>query len=298
MRMATEDDYSMLGVPVDVLDQHSPPGRALDDGREIQVAVLGGDADVVTQAAQIDEFAAALREIGTQEAPPIRSLPDVVPLASLGGSAEGGVPLGLESAGLAPFAVEARSCFLVTGPPSSGRSTALRSLVESTRRFLHGAELHYLGHRRSDLAAWDGWHSRSLTPDEIASTAEALAAALPLRPSGSARVVVVLESAGDLVSGPADMALQTLAKVCIAEEQWFVVEGEVSTLRTTMGFLGVVKSSRRGLALQPDQETGSALFNTPFPRVNRNDFPPGRAFLVGSGRASLVQVATTQGSGG
>jgi S-DNA-T family DNA segregation ATPase FtsK/SpoIIIE len=94
------------------------------------------------------------------------------------------------------------------------------------------------------------------------------------------------------------MALQSLAKVCIAEDQWFVVEGEVSTLRTTMGFLGVVKSSRRGLALQPDQESGAALFNTPFPRVNRNDFPPGRGFLVGSGRASLVQIATTQGTGG
>lgn len=298
LRMATEDDYSMLGVATDVLDQHAPPGRALDDGHEIQVAVLGGDADVVTQAAQIAEFATALREVGTKDAPPIRSLPADVPLASLGGSAEGGVPLGLESAGLSPFAVEARACFVITGPPSSGRSTALRTLVESTSRYLHGAELHYLGHRRSELAAWSGWRSRSLTPDEIAAAATALAAELPLRPPGSPRVVVVLESAGDLVSGPADMALQSLAKACIAEDQWFVVEGEVSTLRTTMGFLGVVKSSRRGLALQPDQESGAALFNTPFPRVNRNDFPPGRGFLVGSGRASLVQVATTHGTGG
>lgn len=298
MRMAAEDDYAMLGVPTDVLDVHAPPGRALDDGRVIQVAVLGDRPDAISQSFQVREFAAALRDVGSNEAPAIRSLPSSVSLADLEPAPRGWVPLGLESASLSPVAVEPEACFLVTGPPGSGRTTALATLVASAAAALPGAELHYFGNRRSVLAAWPGWQTRSTSADEIAAQATRLTGELPLRPAGSPKVVVVLESAGDFVSGPADLALQGLAKVCLTEDQWLVAEGEVSTLKTGIGFLGVVKSSRRGLALLPDQESGVAMFNTPFPRINRNDFPPGRGLLVGSGRTSVVQVATTTGSRG
>lgn len=112
----------------------------------------------------------------------------------------------------------------------------------------------------------------------------------------------------------AEPQLQALVKACASYDQWFIAEGEVSTLKSAQGFLGLVKSSRRGLALQPDQETGSFL-NTQFPRINRSDFPEdvepwwaldgrkwsrsGSAKGVGSpahsaGLAALISLSSTQ----
>lgn len=298
MRLASEDDYAMLGVPHDVLTAATPPGRALDQGQEIQVAVLGDNPDVVEQSAQIAAFGSALRDVGVAEAPPIRSLADDIALTTLTPTRPGTVPLGVESASLGPIGIDARGCFLLTGPPASGRSTTLETLVLSTARSVPGAEMYYFGSRRSPLVAWTGWRATATTQDEVTALAERLAQELPTRSATGGRVVIVVEGAGEFVSSPADFALQTLAKYCLSDDQWFLAEGEVSTLRSSMGYLGVVKSSRAGLALQPDQETGSALFNTPFGRTNRNDFPPGRGLLVGAGRTAIVQVARAGQTGG
>ncbi|HRV69136.1 MAG TPA: FtsK/SpoIIIE domain-containing protein [Marmoricola sp.] len=297
LRMSTEDEYSMLSVPTDVLSQYSPPGRGIDREREIQIALLGGDSDVVVQAEHIKEFALALREFGVEVAPQIRSLPTEIRLDSLTPRPPA-VVLGLDSSTLSGFAVEPSGAFIVTGPPASGRSEALATLIAAVRQSHPKVELHYFGVRRSELAGLPFWSSTQTDVDGITATASELAMMLPQRLAGSPKVVVIVEAAGEFVGSPADMALQDLAKACIAEEQWFVVEGEVSTLRSSMGFLGVVKSSRRGLVLQPDQESGLAMFNTPFPRANRADFPVGRGFLVSGGRVGVVQVAlVSSGSG-
>ena len=300
MRMATEDEYAMLGSPTDILDAHAVPGRAIDGEMEIQVGILGPDPDDGSQAQRLQDMATALRAAGATEAPPILSLPTQITLAQVEtvGAPPQEVTVGLASESLGPIGTDARGGFLVTGPPGSGRSTALRTLIASARRRLPGAEFHYFGNRRSPLAAAPGWASISLTADDVMAQAQALALRVGERPPGAPRLIVVAESVGDLVMSAAEPALQALVKACIAEEQWFVAEGEVSTVRTATGFLGLVRSSRRGLALQPDQETGGALFNTPFPRVNRADFPEGRGFLVGAGRAEIVQVAVPEGPGG
>jgi S-DNA-T family DNA segregation ATPase FtsK/SpoIIIE len=293
MRMAAEEDYAMLGVPMDVLDPHSAPGRAIDAELELQVGILGEHRDDASQAQRLDEMATALRATGAIEAPAIRSLPSRVHLASLleVPHPRPGLVIGLESDGLVPATVDVRGGFLITGPPGSGRSTALRTALASLRHSQPGAELHYFGHRRSPLASEPGWASVSLTVDQITEQAQRLVDRLVATPGRPGQLVVVVENAGDLVMSAAEMTLQSLVKLCLAEEQWFLAEGEVSTVRTSSGFLGLVKSSRRGLALQPDQESGGALFNTPFPRTNRAEFPEGRGFLVAAGRADVVQVA-------
>ena len=52
-RMASTDDYAAFGEPKDVLEGSSPPGRAIQDGHEVQVAVHGGDANVAIQSREI-----------------------------------------------------------------------------------------------------------------------------------------------------------------------------------------------------------------------------------------------------
>ena len=83
LRMSSTDDYSVFGVPGDVLTMASPPGRGLMAGQEVQVAVLGGSTDVTVQAAAIAAFADATRKAGVSEAPPIESLAEVIPLGDL-----------------------------------------------------------------------------------------------------------------------------------------------------------------------------------------------------------------------
>jgi S-DNA-T family DNA segregation ATPase FtsK/SpoIIIE len=296
MRMATDDEYLMLGAPADVLDAHSPAGRAIDGEQEIQVGILGDQRDDASQAMRLADVAEALGASGVLEAPPIRSLPSITRLDRVGHATEE-VTIGVDSDTLGPVGVDARGGFVITGPPGSGRSTTLHTIVASVRARLPEAELHYFGNRRSRLPESQGWTSVSLTPEEIAQQAQALAERLASEANGTGRVVIIAEGAGDLVMSSAENALQALVRTCISSEQWFVAEGEVSTLRTASGFLGLVKSSRRGIALQPDQETGSTIFSTPFPRANRADFPEGRGYLVGAGRAAVTQVATAAPGG-
>ncbi|TCJ30192.1 FtsK/SpoIIIE domain-containing protein [Nocardioides jejuensis] len=291
LRMATPDDYAMLGVANDVLDETTPAGRGIDGERQIQVAVLGEKADALSQAEQVRALAAAMRDAGVAAAPPIISLQTEVALADLPVPGHGLVTLGLAGDTLAPADVDPSGAFLLIGPPGSGRSTALAALVASMRRTHPGAELHWFGPRRSALAGQPFWASSSTTVEDTVRNATELTARLHAREAGAPPVMVVVEAAGDFVNTPADAAFQQLVKACVAEEQWFIAEGEVSTVKTGMGFLGLVKSARRGLALQPDQESGAGMFNTAFPRINRNDFPVGRGLLVGSGRSSMVQVA-------
>ena len=49
LRLASDDDYVLAGVPADILTAAAPPGRAIMDGQEIQIAVFGGDANVAVQ---------------------------------------------------------------------------------------------------------------------------------------------------------------------------------------------------------------------------------------------------------
>ena len=294
LRMPTEDDYSLLGVPVDVLDTHSVPGRGVDHEIEIQVGVLGEQQDDAYQAERIRDMAAALSAAGVSQAPPIRSLAQAVTLRDIGRAAQE-VTIGLASSSLAPIGVDARGGFLITGPPGSGRTSTLLSLIDSVRRSIPGARLHYFGSRRSMIGSLPVWESTAFTVDDIVERAKVLESQIVGAVPGE-RFVVMAEGAGDLVMSAAEPQLQALVKACASYDQWFIAEGEVSTLKSAQGFLGLVKSSRRGLALQPDQETGS-FFNTQFPRINRSDFPEGRGFLVGSGRAEVVQVGLSERGG-
>ena len=72
-------------------------------------------------------------------------------------------------------------------------------------------------------------------------------------------------------------------------------ENESSTWSQAYQLAKPFKSGRRGLLLQPSDGDGDTLLGTPLGRVRQKDFPPGRGFLVASGRAVKVQVAQVTG---
>ncbi|GIG57805.1 cell division protein FtsK [Longispora fulva] len=290
LRMVDPNEYSMMGVPADVLGPTSPPGRGLLGGSEIQVAILGKAADVGSQAANVRRFATSMIRAGVPVAPAIERLPDRVPLASLPEAIAGRPTIGLAATTLSPHTFVPRGGFLVAGPPGSGRTSALRAMAVSLRRWNPRTSLYYFGSRRSALARLDLWTGTAFGVAEAGDLAKDLAQKLPLLDPGQPAAVFV-ENISEFVNTPADLALTDLVKACLAEEHLVVAEGETTTLSSgSVGLIAQVKLSRTGLALAPDSTDG-AVFRTTFPpRLSRADFPPGRALFVSGGRTAVVQV--------
>lgn len=292
LRMADPNEYHAMNLPADVLKPTSPPGRGLLGGAEVQVALLGRRVDVGSQAAELRQFAAALRRAGVPAAPPVAAVPDRVPLAALPATVDDQPVLGIAATSLLPQPFPPEGVFLVIGAPQAGRTAGLRAVATALRRWDPAIRLYCLsGLRRSRLAAQPWWADRAAGADEVNRLAKQLADALPAREPGQ-RAAVFLENVVELAA-VADTPLSDLLKVCRDEDVFVVAENESSALSSTYGLLGLVRAGRYGLAFAPDLQDGDR-FRTPFPpRLNRADFPPGRALLVRGGSTISVQVGWT-----
>src|SRR5699024_10721638 len=89
LRLSDDNSYSILGAPKDVLNERSAPGRAIVDGFETQLAVMGGTSNVAKQTAALHEFAEQLRARGALEVGEIGALPTELKLADLPDSVDG-----------------------------------------------------------------------------------------------------------------------------------------------------------------------------------------------------------------
>ena len=291
LRMAHPDDYSFLGVPGDVLTMASPPGRGLLNGVEIQCAVMGGTAEVTAQSRAVAAFGDVVRKAGMSEAPPIGSLTRRVLMDALPSEVDGRPVLGIGSTSLSPMTFEPRGSFVVTGPSGSGRTTSLASLARSLHRWNPGMALYFVTPKRSsELAAVCDWTQVAAGPDAIVALATRLQVSLqeggPRRP-----VAVVIERVDDLAGTPAEACLSGLVKACIDNDHLVVAEGETMFFSSSFGLPGLVKTSRSGLALQPEGIEGQTVFRSGFPAFNRADMPHGRGFLVERGHPEMLQVA-------
>ena len=311
LRMADVNDYAFLGVPNDILDGDSPPGRAIYGGGEIQVALLataaaGLDrdallaqvptlADASAQAEAMKGFALSMTRAGRQPAPEIRTLPAQVRPDELPTVHEGRPVIGLRSSDLGPWSFEPAGTFIVTGPPGAGTTTACRAIVRALRRSSPEWTTVLLTGRRVGLAQGERWDHQAVGPEKVAEIATKLTTDLRELEAKDAtanlKLVIVIEAIGELAGTAADAPLIELITTAVANNLFVVADGEVSTLGSNYGLLGAIKTSRRGLALQPDSSDGPMVFRTDFPpRLKRSAFPPGRGFLVALGKTDLGQV--------
>jgi S-DNA-T family DNA segregation ATPase FtsK/SpoIIIE len=298
LRLSDESSYLMLDAPDDVLGATSPAGRAVVDGHETQIAVLGGSRNVLEQAGAIERLAAELREHGVAEVAPVGSLPSDIPLGELPVEVAGRPTLGLADEDLAPLGFDPIGPLLVAGGPASGRTNTLLVLTQSLRRWRPGIDLYYLGHRRSALVGAVAWTETATDPDAVAQLARRLATAIaaaetdPLAagPTTPAPLVVVVESIADFLSTPADAAIVELIRSVKRSEHLLVAEAETSTWSSSWPLLAEVKNARRGILLQPEPVEGETVLRTALPRAARSEFPPGRGYLVAAGKATRVQL--------
>jgi hypothetical protein len=107
-------------------------------------------------------------------------------------------------------------------------------------------------------------------------------------------IAIVIERADDLAGTVAESALSSLIKACLDNGHFLVAEGDTSFFSSNFGLSGLLKTSRSGLALQPDGVEGQTVFRASFPAANQADLPEGRGFLVQRGRPELLQVALAE----
>ncbi|WP_207344450.1 FtsK/SpoIIIE domain-containing protein [Arthrobacter sp. E3] len=289
-RLATTDDYSNLGLPRDVLTPASPPGRGMIDGGEVQIAVFGGTSNLALQARQVESLAESLRRQGVKAAPRIESLPENLDLNVLPAASAGNVIIGVDDYNLEPAGLNATGALMLTGPPSSGRTTALVTLAEALKRSTPGTRRVYFGSRRSAIANLNVWDESIVTAGELEPELQRF---IELVESESQAVAFFIEGVTEFADSEAEMDLVTLIKAAVKANLFVVGEGETSTWSGAWNIAGLFKAGRRGLLMNPGDIEGDNLMNTSLGRVSNNKFIPGRGYVVGRGKAFKLQVAST-----
>ncbi len=292
LRQTDEDGYIAMGVPKDVLDPSSPPGRCMpaDHPMELQLAILGDSVNAAEQAKLTEELAHDIAGYHRQRPAPIESLPATIPAAGLPAAVDGLPVLGVADETLQPVGFVPSGVLLVAGPAQSGRTTAVRWLAESLRRRYPDTPLVHICARRSPLSEASCWTNSAEANDAAELLDKVKQLAGESAPAASPLLGLFVEGLPDLVGSPVEMALQEIVKACRRNGHPMIVEGESTTWGSPWPLIMEVRNARTGLLLQPDQMDGDNLLRTSLPRVRRADFPPGRGFYVRSGKTTKVQI--------
>lgn len=289
LRLADDQQYMLMGAPRDILDEQSPSGRAIVDGHEGQVGVIGGTSNVVEQAKATAALAASLREAGAPEVPEIGALPTKLPVADLPDQVDGLPVFGMADDTLAPRGFDPFGTFVVAGPPASGKSNTLKSLIVAMERFDPDMRMYHFGNRRSQLAGFRPWITSATRPDEQKELATELQE-LVAEEGDTSRILIVLEDVPHVADGPADRVMRGLLQAVNNSDHMLIGDADISRATGGVGVLGEWKMGRQGIALRPDGYDGDGVFKMPFGRVKRADFPVGRGIFVQAGQAVTMQV--------
>ena len=305
MRMASDDDYSFFTMPKGLLNEKSPAGRCVVSDLMGQVAILGSDptrehaarsespgewlppVDAQAQASNIRLLAAAMRGAGAGEAPPIKRLPDDIDLSSLA-SEPGCFPLGVVSEDFSTLQVQASGPFLVAGPPGSGISTTLATIVRGLFSCPEISQIHVFSDRATEVGVGMA-DSVNIGADAVQARAQELLGRLSSGQSGP-QMGLILEGLADFSGTTAEMVLSDLVQAALRAGHFVACSGDPMTINSAYSLLPLFKAGRRAMVLQFDSDNPE-MVQAVYPRAHSIDFPPGRGMYADRGRARIVQVA-------
>ncbi|ARQ68531.1 FtsK/SpoIIIE domain-containing protein [Streptomyces marincola] len=317
LRQTDRMDFAAAGVNRRAVPERVAPGRGwLTPGAtEAQILLLpapaaGEGAKLAKEPAKKGDQADALRAIGRRATArdagveaalrpfPISELPTVIgfqkaadlipeenrrPLwAMIGVGGDDAAPIGFD------FAADAGS-FMVAGPPGSGRSNTLAAMAVSL--LMGGTALVVLTPRDSPLRRLAAHGLARVLPgsDPTGDELEKALASLEGRPA-----VVVVDDADLLMSGRADQALRKVASAGRDRGLGLLIAGPSDGM-TAIGWLGIVRRSRRGLLLAPKNLGEGELVGMRLaPEQLRPPVAPGRAWAADrQGRPVALQIPHT-----
>jgi len=300
LQMPEDDDYTVLGI-----ERQAYRGAQLRPGRgflganlEIQCAALGEDASPDAQSAALQALGAELSARAPRSAASVQLLPEQLEGDSLPApSAPYSAVIGLTDPDLKPATVALEEGhFAIVGPPRSGRSTALVTLISSLARGPLPVHLICVAPRRqSPLSSWGGSGDVHVGAEACAAAIADLAGRLPTE----AFTVLAIDDGEELAEGAVAQQLEQIVRR--GRDLPIRVVAAVETQAAHRAFSGWIKEllkDRQGLLLNADPTADGALFRgVRLPR--RRDWervPPGRANLVGRASLEVVQVARTASS--
>lgn len=302
LRLPDRSDYTSGGLKSKDVPDNLADGRGLwaESGIEAQIAVLGDPADVVSGAAQsalVRELGARLTTAEAAEGPVpeaqrpfgLAALPNEVDAASVLASPpfvpQGHIPVAIGGDRLELVTVDAANTpMLVVGPPSSGRTSALRFICRWARS--EGRQV--LGFTPSANQLSQDLGDRCLVGIDHAQ--EEVVERLRALSNGS---IVLIDDGERLKEGPLAPVMGALVRQARDRGFHVVLGGGVSELSS--GFSGWVveaRSGRKGLLLSPQEALQGDVFGG---RVSRTSLvprvQPGRGVVFpGTGDQIGVQV--------
>lgn len=274
LRLADRADYALAGISARAVPESMPPARAIraEDGAEVQFGFLGSEPTTAEQWRVAAAVACSAPTPGPASAPfHIKALPSRVTRGNLGPVR---APLTLLGAGgdtatavaIDLFAGDGR--LLLAGPPRSGRTTALRLILEQAVE--------------TDAEIWAAAPGRSALAGAAASRGVEVIA--PDDPAGHVPVpgvrpvLLLVDDSEAFLDTPVGDALADLLRTTTAPLA-AVVSGRSDELAVTYrGVASEVRRSRSGLLLQPGPGDGD-LFGIRLPR-GRSASVPGRGLLA------------------
>ncbi|WP_223694328.1 FtsK/SpoIIIE domain-containing protein [Leifsonia poae] len=332
-RLTAETDYQTLRVSVDVLGR-AGPGRAVRIGteEEVQLALPGVGAEAADTDLALEELAEAQRRRRVAAPVAVPAVPQAIPRSAIAHTPGAPEPFAIDTVHMAPVAAPSRGLLLVTGPAGSGRTTAIRSILESLRMRSEAESspidaVLIAPHRSAlrDVRLWSDVADATVARDETISsliralggragptavlppmpligTAPAAEGEQPAPESGSfpspgARGIVVIEDIGGFEGTGAEHNLAILLKLLRRSDLTTIVEAENATLGTVWELATPLRGARWALALQPDANDTPTVFTTPFTHARRAEYPPGRGFLVENGNLRGVHIGLPDSAG-
>ncbi|HRA03824.1 MAG TPA: FtsK/SpoIIIE domain-containing protein [Arachnia sp.] len=294
LRLTDEDAYLSAGIPKNILNAQSPPGRCVQIGRsqELQLAILGRNGTPSVQVSEIDELSRAVAAIHPVRPASVGSLPTRVALSELPPALEGRPVVGIEDRSLGALGFDGEGTFVIAGPPRSGRSTALHWFADSIRRWAPSVPLVHLSARPSRLTGLPQWQASVIGADRVREYAGSQLKPYVERDGGGKPLVAVfIEDLPELCGTVAEAELAEIVKLARRNGHLVFASGETSGFSSGFSSLTTeIKAGRAGVILHPDQHDGD-LLKTPLPRLQKSaDMLPGRGYFIQGGKAWRVQL--------
>ena len=289
LRQTSADDYRSLELPTDLLGDEPPPGRAIHDRCMAQVALLGGRPETQPQVEAITALAGELRRRGFRPAPEIRLLPDDVDRRTL----DSPRAVGVLDRDFSHWSIPERfRTFLVTGPRSSGRTTALLTIGGAADQGPDGGprpdtDVVLLAAKPQRLPLPPHW-TAAVGEAEVRAAVDRLLDA-PDRGPTNRRTLILIDDASALVD--AGVPLAQLVDVADGSSVQIVIVMDDTKARSNFDvFSRSVRATRLGLLLRPSPLEDKEIFGLPLPRVASHLWPAGRGYVVDDRSSELIQV--------
>ncbi|HEY1296682.1 MAG TPA: FtsK/SpoIIIE domain-containing protein, partial [Chloroflexota bacterium] len=301
LRQNDPSDYSVVGR-LEHPPERVPAGRGFAVGnppREFQVAVLPEDASSLFESLRV--AANGSGPLPVQDLPPRIDLDD--PRLRLADGREGlPVVLGLDDEHFGPLVVDLAEAqhLVIIGPPGSGKTSLLRSVIDQTRAVPWYAVLP----RTSPLTASGGFVSNARNVVQLGELLDELESVVEERRA-------TLHHEGALSAPEPILLVFDDYELLRQDDEFYDVESRLARLARRGGVVGLhvllagnnvelrdarddlvryLSQLRVGVLLQPDLEFDGDLFSARLPRVLEPP-PRGRGYFIQRQQQRLFQAA-------